>query len=172
MNRLLEGDVGSGKTVVSAIAMFLSFLNGFQSVLMAPTEILAQQHYTTISKLLKPFRIKLDLPQEVKRQKLKIFDIMIGTHAVLEKGINFEKLGLVVIDEQQRFGVEQRALIRSKGKNPHITHNDCHSNSQNHCFNFVWRLRLIRFWMRCLSAGSQLNLVSSSREKGKRLCLD
>jgi len=120
MNRLLEGDVGSGKTVVSAIAMFLSFLNGFQSVLMAPTEILAQQHYTTISKLLKPFRIKVGFATGSQKTKIKNFDIMIGTHAVLEKGINFEKLGLVVIDEQQRFGVEQRALIRSKGKNPHL----------------------------------------------------
>lgn len=120
MNRLLEGDVGSGKTVVSAIAMFLSFLNGFQSVLMAPTEILAQQHYKTISKLLSPFKIKVGFATGSQKTKLKDFDIMVGTHAVLEKGINFDKLGLVVIDEQQRFGVEQRALIRSKGKNPHL----------------------------------------------------
>lgn len=124
MNRLLEGDVGSGKTVVSAIAMFLSFLNGFQSVLMAPTEILAQQHYKTISKLLTPFKINVDLATgsnklKIENGKLKI-DVLVGTHAVLEKGINFEKLRLVVIDEQQRFGVEQRALIRSKGKNPHL----------------------------------------------------
>ncbi len=120
MNRLLEGDVGSGKTVVSAIAMFLSFLNGFQSVLMAPTEILAQQHYKTILKLLSPFRIKIGFATGNQKTKIKDFDVMIGTHAVLEKGISFEKLGLVVIDEQQRFGVEQRALIRSKGKNPHL----------------------------------------------------
>jgi len=124
MNRLLEGDVGSGKTVVSAIAMYLSFLNGFQSVLMAPTEILAQQHYQTISKLLSPFKIKVGLVTgsnklKIENGKLKI-DVLVGTHAVLEKGINFDKLGLVVIDEQQRFGVEQRALIRSKGKNPHL----------------------------------------------------
>ncbi len=124
MNRLLEGDVGSGKTVVSTIAMFLSFLNGFQSVLMAPTEILAIQHYKTISKLLSPFKIKIGLATgskklKIENSKLKI-DVLIGTHAVLEKGIGFEKLGLVVIDEQQRFGVEQRALIRSKGKNPHL----------------------------------------------------
>ena len=124
MNRLLEGDVGSGKTVVGAIAMFLSFLNGFQSVLMSPTEILAQQHYKTISNLLSPFGIKVGLATgsnklKIENGKLKI-DVLVGTHAVLEKGINFEKLGLVVIDEQQRFGVEQRALIRSKGKNPHL----------------------------------------------------
>lgn len=120
MNRLLEGDVGSGKTVVSAIAMFLSFLNGFQSVLMAPTEILAQQHYKTISQLLSPFKIKVGFATGSQKTKIKDFDVMVGTHAVLEKGINFEKLGLVVIDEQQRFGVEQRAIIRSKGKNPHL----------------------------------------------------
>lgn len=120
MNRLLEGDVGSGKTVVSAIAMYLSFLNGFQSVLMAPTEILAQQHYKTISQLLAPFKIKVGFATGSQKTKLKDFDVMIGTHAVLEKGINFDKLCLVVIDEQQRFGVEQRALIRSKGKNPHL----------------------------------------------------
>lgn len=120
MNRLLEGDVGSGKTVVSAITMFLSHLNGFQSVLMAPTEILAQQHYQTIFKLLSPFGIKISLATGSQKTKIKDFDVMVGTHAVLEKGISFDKLGLVVIDEQQRFGVEQRALIRSKGKNPHL----------------------------------------------------
>jgi len=120
MNRLLEGDVGSGKTVVSAIAMFLSFLNGFQSVLMAPTEILAQQHFETISKLLTPFKIKVGYATGSKKMKIKNFDVMIGTHAILEKGINFKNLGLVVIDEQQRFGVEQRSIIRNKGKNPHL----------------------------------------------------
>jgi len=120
MNRLLEGDVGSGKTVVSTIAMFLSYLNGFQSVLMAPTEILAQQHFKTISQLLTPFKIKVGFATGSQKTKIKDFDVMVGTHAVLEKGINFNKLGLVVIDEQQRFGVEQRAIIRSKGKNPHL----------------------------------------------------
>jgi len=124
MNRLLEGDVGSGKTVVSAIAMFLSFLNGFQSVLMAPTEILAQQHYNTISKLLSPFKVRVDLATgskklKIENGKLKI-DVLVGTHALLYEKVKFENLGFVVIDEQQRFGVEQRALIRSKGKNPHL----------------------------------------------------
>src|SRR3989344_9030970 len=114
MNRLLEGDVGSGKTVVSAIAMYLSFLNAFQSVLMAPTEILAQQHYQTIFKLLSPFKIKVGLATGSQKTKINDFDVMVGTHAVLEKGINFDKLGLVVIDEQQRFGVEQRAIIRNR----------------------------------------------------------
>lgn len=120
MNRLLEGDVGSGKTVVSAIAMFVSFLNGFQSVLMAPTEILALQHYKTISDLLSPFKMKVALATGSKKSFKNDTDVLVGTHAVLSKKINFNKLGLVVIDEQQRFGVEQRAFIRQKGKNPHL----------------------------------------------------
>ncbi len=138
MNRLLEGDVGSGKTVVGAIAMYLAHLNGFQSVLMAPTEILAQQHYATITNLLSPMGIKVGLATGSKKQvagskwqvdknlphatshTLRAFDILIGTHAVLSKNINFDKLGLVIIDEQQRFGVEQRSIIRQKGKNPHL----------------------------------------------------
>ncbi|OGH29457.1 MAG: hypothetical protein A3E40_01900, partial [Candidatus Levybacteria bacterium RIFCSPHIGHO2_12_FULL_37_9] len=125
MNRLLEGDVGSGKTVVSAIAMYLSFLNGFQSVFMAPTEILAQQHYNTINNLLSPFNVRVEIVTGSKKgrimnQESNKFDILVGTHAVLGKKINFDKLGLVVIDEQQRFGVEQRAIIRQKGKNPHL----------------------------------------------------
>ena len=141
MNRLLEGDVGSGKTVVSAIAMYLAHLNDYQSVVMAPTEILAQQHYDTISNLLSPFGVKVALLTGSKKSskyqvvsskyksKEKILntkyilhntDILVGTHAVLSKKVNFDNLGLVVIDEQQRFGVEQRAIIRQKGKNPHL----------------------------------------------------
>lgn len=146
MNRLLQGDVGSGKTVVSAIAMYAAFLNGFQSVLLAPTEILAQQHYDTISNLLSSFGVKVDLVTGSTKRRImnkesgvKIknktshnsqfmihdskdtdFDILIGTHALLYDKRNIDKLGLVVIDEQQRFGVEQRAIIRKKGKNPHL----------------------------------------------------
>ncbi len=120
MNRLLEGEVGSGKTVVSAIAMYLAFLNGFQSVLMAPTEILAEQHYKTISKLLSSFKIKIALATGSHKFKDSDFDILIGTHAVISEKVKFKNLALVTIDEQQRFGVEQRAIIRSKGKNPHL----------------------------------------------------
>ena len=120
MNRLLEGDVGSGKTVVASIAMYLTFLNGFQSVLMAPTEILANQHFETISKLLKPAGIKIGFASGSKKIDIKDFAILIGTHAVLSDKINYQNLGLVVIDEQQRFGVEQRGVIRQKGKNPHF----------------------------------------------------
>ncbi|MBI2621576.1 MAG: ATP-dependent DNA helicase RecG [Candidatus Levybacteria bacterium] len=130
MNRLLEGDVGSGKTVVAAAAMYLAYLNGFQSVLMAPTEILAQQHFKTISSLLESFGLRVELRTSSSKKNWKLetpkgypnwkFDILIGTHAVIHKGVNFEKLGLVVIDEQQRFGVEQRSILRKKGDNPHV----------------------------------------------------
>jgi ATP-dependent DNA helicase RecG len=120
MNRLLEGEVGSGKTVVSAIAMYLAFLNGFQSVLMAPTEILAQQHYETISKLFSSFKVKIALVTGTHKYKDANFDILIGTHAVIFEKVKFKNLAFVIIDEQQRFGVEQRAIIRSKGKNPHV----------------------------------------------------
>lgn len=120
MNRLLEGEVGSGKTVVSAIAMYLAFLNGFQSVLMAPTEILAEQHYKTISKMFSPFKLKIALVTGSHKYKNSNFDILIGTHAVISEKVKFKNLAFVIIDEQQRFGVEQRAVIRSKGKNPHL----------------------------------------------------
>ncbi|HEV2339270.1 MAG TPA: ATP-dependent DNA helicase RecG [Patescibacteria group bacterium] len=122
MNRLLEGDVGSGKTIVAAFVIYLSFLSGYQSVLMAPTEILAQQHFATIKKFLEPQGMKIVLQTGSKKniKNESIFDILIGTHAVLSENIKFNKLGLVVIDEQQRFGVEQRSIIRQKGKNPHL----------------------------------------------------
>lgn len=128
MNRLLEGEVGSGKTVVACIAMYVSFLNGFQSAFMAPTEILAQQHYNVISKLLSPFGVKVSLITGSSKKTTKpsanshkpLADITIGTHALIYNKVSFNKLGLIVIDEQQRFGVEQRAKIRSKGDNPHL----------------------------------------------------
>jgi len=119
MNRLLQGDVGSGKTVVATIIMYLAFLNKFQSILMAPTQILAEQHYKTIKELLSPFGISVELITASIKPK-KHFDILIGTHAVLSDKTRFENLGLVVIDEQQRFGVAQRAIIRKKGANPHV----------------------------------------------------
>ncbi|OGG03199.1 hypothetical protein A2W14_07250, partial [Candidatus Gottesmanbacteria bacterium RBG_16_37_8] len=126
MNRLLEGDVGSGKTVVATIAIHLAFLNKLQSVLMTPTEILAQQHYSTIHNLLSPLGVKVELAtSSTKRTKNKNrkngqSDVIVGTHAVLFRKINRKKLGLVIIDEQQRFGVEQRAIMRDKGQNPHF----------------------------------------------------
>ncbi|EKD85620.1 MAG: ATP-dependent DNA helicase [uncultured bacterium] len=119
MNRLLEGDVGSGKTIVAGISMYLAHLNGFQSILMAPTEILANQHYKTISNLLSPFGLKISLRTSANK-KNEIFDILVGTHAVISESVKLTKLGFVVIDEQQRFGVEQRTILRKKGDNPHV----------------------------------------------------
>lgn len=120
MNRLIQGDVGSGKTVVATIGMYVAHLSGFQSVLMAPTEILAQQHYTTIKQLVQPHNIHVGLATGSKKENLENFDMLVGTHAVLSETVVYKNLGLVVIDEQQRFGVEQRALLRGKGNNPHL----------------------------------------------------
>lgn len=132
MNRLLEGDVGSGKTVVAAIALYVSFLNKYQGILMAPTEILANQHYSVLEKLLSPLGVKVELrtgsskrkggspPAGKAGVKGKAPDIYVGTHALLNSKIEFKKVGLVVIDEQQRFGVEQRAILRSKSGSPHF----------------------------------------------------
>ncbi len=124
MNRFLEGDVGSGKTVVAAIACYLAYLNGFQSLFMAPTEILAQQHYQTIKKLFggngfKPFP-KVGLQTGSKKIEDKHFDIIIGTHALIQKKLDFKKAGLVIVDEQHRFGVAQRSQLKEKGMNPHL----------------------------------------------------
>ncbi|MBI3385439.1 ATP-dependent DNA helicase RecG [Candidatus Gottesmanbacteria bacterium] len=126
MNRLLEGDVASGKTVVATIGMYLSFLNGFQSALMAPTEILAEQHYQTVSSLLTPLGVKVKLLTSSIKKDQKLItnnqkpDILIGTHSLLHENSEFKNLGLVVIDEQQRFGVEQRETLQKKGINPHL----------------------------------------------------
>jgi ATP-dependent DNA helicase RecG len=120
MNRLLVGDVGSGKTVLAAIAMYIAHTNGMQSILMAPTVILAQQHYETISKLLTPLGIKIGLTTGEKKEN---GDILVGTHALLGKSFSLPHLGLVVIDEQHRFGVAQRSELVGKNKSgltPHF----------------------------------------------------
>lgn len=129
MNRLLEGDVGSGKTVVAALAIYIAWLNGTQSALMAPTEILANQHYQTLKQLLEPLGIKIDLLTGSIKPKAKsqkpLANVIVGTHALIYKRAQFKKLGLVIIDEQHRFGVEQRGeLIKKaslpKNMSPHI----------------------------------------------------
>lgn len=119
MNRLLQGDVGSGKTIVAAIAMYVAKLNGLQSVLMAPTEILAMQHYRTLNAAFNPIGIKAGIATSSTKD-YKNYDLVIGTHALLHKQISFNNLGLVIIDEQHKFGVEQRAEILKKGHNPHL----------------------------------------------------
>lgn len=125
MNRLLEGDVGSGKTVVAATAAFISFLNGCQSVIMAPTQILAQQHFDTLNSLLQPFKVRISLiTSAITEKDLGRCDIFVGTHALIHQKINMDKVALVVIDEQHKFGVEQREhLVKKVGRkniSPHV----------------------------------------------------
>ena len=126
MNRLLQGDVGSGKTVVCAIGLFAAVQAGFQGALMAPTEILAEQHAEQLSKLFQPFDVKVTLltgavKGKERRKRLQDLengdiDVVIGTHALIQEVVRFSNLGLVVTDEQHRFGVEQRRALRSKGE--------------------------------------------------------
>ena len=128
MNRLLQGDVGSGKTLVALMSMLIAIDNGFQACIMAPTEILANQHYKTISKFLEGIDIKIYLltgsSKKKSRQSIsdslldKSLNILIGTHALLEDNVKFANLGLVIIDEQHRFGVAQRAQLWQKNLNP------------------------------------------------------
>ena len=130
MNRLLQGDVGSGKTLVAAAAIYAAFQNGFQSVLMAPTEILARQHASTLEKMLSPFGIQTALLTggmrvAAKRETLSAIaegnaHLIVGTHAVLSDGVQFSNLGVAIVDEQHRFGVQQRQTLAKKGKTPHI----------------------------------------------------
>jgi len=124
MNRLLEGDVGSGKTIVSFASMYFNYLSGYQSALMAPTEILATQHFNNIIKIFKDkLNIKLLIGSLTKKEKVKIYeelengeiDIIIGTHALIQDDVKFNNLGLVVTDEQHRFGVNQRSNLKNKG---------------------------------------------------------
>lgn len=122
MNRLLQGDVGSGKTVVAAIASYLVFLNGFKTVFMAPTEILARQHFTTLKNL---FDNKLPVVLytsacKATSDELNKAAIIVGTHALIYKSVDFNSIGLVVIDEQHKFGVRQRAELKKKSVNPHL----------------------------------------------------
>ena len=149
MSRLLQGEVGSGKTVVATAALILAAANGYQGAFMAPTEILAEQHFTNISQLLyragreerkedylhvysgllpRPLSVALligDIKQ-VRKQELQQrirdgdVDLVIGTHALIQRGVEFRRLGLVVVDEQHRFGVNQRSALRQKGSSPHV----------------------------------------------------
>ena len=131
MNRLLQGDVGSGKTIVALLSMLLAIDNGYQATIMAPTEILANQHYVAVSELLKGMNISVDiLTGSVKTKKRReihtnleegSLHILVGTHALLEDKVQFKNLGIAIIDEQHRFGVKQRAKLWSKNTlPPHI----------------------------------------------------
>lgn len=130
MNRLVQGDVGSGKTIVALIAIFNVVKNGYQATLMVPTEILANQHYIEAKKLLDPFDIHIELltGSTSKKEKLRIKElittntplVVIGTHALIQEDVEFENLGLVITDEQHRFGVEQRSKLINKGRRPDV----------------------------------------------------
>lgn len=130
MNRLVQGDVGSGKTMVAAALCFLCYENGLQAAVMAPTQILAEQHYETFSRRLKPLGIRcclIDGAQGAKQRtalaesiRAGEYTVVIGTHALLQENVQFQKLGLVVTDEQHRFGVGQRAVLAAKGDHPHL----------------------------------------------------
>lgn len=130
MNRLLQGDVGSGKTIVAFCAMFAAYLSGYQAAMMVPTEILAEQHYGSAVRLLAPLGLRIGLlTGGIKEKERKDLldrlavgetDIVIGTHALLEEGVEFANLSLVVTDEQHRFGVEQRSIFRQKGHHPDV----------------------------------------------------
>jgi ATP-dependent DNA helicase RecG len=123
MNRLLQGDVGSGKTAVAAIAAYLAYLSGTRTIFMAPTEILADQHFQTLGTLLAPYGVKIAIHSGSKKPPTDDFDLWIGTHALFYRSRSFEKVGLVIIDEQHRFGVEQRTELLQKSKSdvtPHL----------------------------------------------------
>lgn len=130
MNRLLQGDVGSGKTVVAAIALFATVKAGFQGALMVPTEILAEQHLHSLTSLLAPHGIQVALlagsltakkrKETIAALQMGLIDVVVGTHALIQEDVFFHRLGLVITDEQHRFGVEQRRILRSKGLSPDV----------------------------------------------------
>ena len=130
MNRLLQGDVGSGKTIVAFISLYINYLSGYQGALMAPTEVLAIQHYNNIKNLFKGYDINIELliGKTSKREKTRIYEdlkngktnIIIGTHALFTDEVIYNNLGLVITDEQHRFGVNQRASLKNKGTTPDI----------------------------------------------------
>lgn len=130
MQRLLQGDVGAGKTIVAILALIETIANGYQGVIMAPTEILAEQHFLKAEELLTPLKFKValltgsmkqsqrsEIEQKIAENKI---DLIVGTHALFQEGLSYHKVGLVIIDEQHRFGVEQRHRLKTKGDNPDL----------------------------------------------------
>lgn len=130
MNRLLQGDVGSGKTVVAAIALYANYLSGYQGALMVPTEILAEQHAASLKELLSGWNMQVvtltgrmtarEKKDALGQIQMGMADVVVGTHALIQETVVFRKLGLVIADEQHRFGVKQRALLRAKGEVPDV----------------------------------------------------
>ena len=130
MNRLVQGDVGSGKTIVAIIALYINYLSGYQGALMVPTEVLAYQHFINLKNIFKDYNINIELltgslkvsekKNIYKRLENKEIDIIIGTHALISEDVNYNNLGLVITDEQHRFGVNQRSNLKNKGITPDI----------------------------------------------------
>ena len=125
MNRMIQGDVGSGKTIVAIVAIYMNFLAGYQSAFMSPTEILANQHYTNLIKLFSNYGLKVCILTSSVKEKNKLYklikdgyyDVVVGTHSLINNELEYNKLGLVITDEQQRFGVNQRYLLKEKSSN-------------------------------------------------------
>ena len=128
MNRLLQGDVGSGKTVVASLAMYAAVLSGLQAAIMVPTEILARQHFANLQNLFPELKISLLVSGLKVAERRAILEslasgqtqMVVGTHALIQEGVDFYDLGLVITDEQHRFGVNQRKVLREKGQNPDV----------------------------------------------------
>jgi ATP-dependent DNA helicase RecG len=130
MNRLVQGDVGAGKTVVAVVAMLAAIQAGYQAAMMAPTEVLAEQHYRKLVSWFNLMHLPVELltgsTKTAKRRQIHAqletgeLPVLVGTHALIQDTVNFNRLGLVVIDEQHRFGVQQRARLQQKGESPHV----------------------------------------------------
>ena len=130
MNRLVQGDVGSGKTVIAELAMYKTVKAGFQAVMMAPTELLAKQHFASLKRDFESLGIEVDLlcsslktkekQLALERLETGVTNILVGTHAIIQPGVKFKSLGIVVTDEQHRFGVNQRSMLAEKGNNPNV----------------------------------------------------
>jgi ATP-dependent DNA helicase RecG len=132
MNRLIQGDVGSGKTIIAVLSLLMCVANGYQGAMMAPTEVLATQHYEDVCKYVKEYHLTLkpvllvgSMTAKEKREAYERItsgeaNLVIGTHAVIQEKVVFKNLALVVTDEQHRFGVRQREILANKGRNPHV----------------------------------------------------
>jgi len=163
MQRLLQGDVGSGKTIVAAISALQAIESGYQVAVMAPTELLSEQHKRTFSQWLEPLQIELtwltsSLTKKKREQAIEKLasgqaSLAIGTHALFQKGVEFAKLGLVIVDEQHRFGVHQRLALRNKG---------------NQDGSYPHQLRLSLFLIRAVMKSSHV-LTMFVKTKGARL---
>jgi ATP-dependent DNA helicase RecG len=172
MNRLLQGDVGSGKTVVAATALYATVTAGHQGALMVPTEILAEQHKASLDRLFEPYGLQTALltGSATDRQRRDILaslqmgmiDIVIGTHALIQEDVYFRRLGLVVTDEQHRFGVQQRSILRRKGMNPDVLTMTATPIPGR------WRLRRSGIWT-CPRCGSCRKGASRSRRTGSAI---